>query len=72
MAREISDDAWSVIDEALFAQHIIEAIRLVRAAGDCSLREAIDLVSARYNVLIAREPHRFVVGPNEYWAEFYS
>ena len=72
MAAPITEEQWQPIDEAIFANLKLPAIRHIRAASGCSLKEAIDVLYERYAKLRAEAPDRFNCTDEDYWAGFYS
>jgi len=72
MPADITAEQWQPIDEAIFAKHILAAVRQIRSAGNCGLREAMELLHARYAKLRAEAPDRFACTDQDYWAGFYS
>lgn len=62
---QIPEDKLSAIREAIYAgaSRKIEAIKLVREATGCGLKEAKDFVEMTAAELYAKEPQRFLAPP---------
>ncbi len=62
---ELPEDKRAAIMEAIYggASRKIEAIKLVREATNCGLKEAKDFVEMLGAELYAKEPHKFAESP---------
>ena len=63
---------WGTLDELIFANRKLELLQILRERHSCTLAEAIQVFTERYNVLRKGEPDRFIVSHGDYWAGFYS
>ena len=57
--RELSDEQWKSVEAELFAGRKIQAIKLVREATGCGLKEAKDVVDEHEKALRASSPEKF-------------
>lgn len=62
----------SRVDDLLFAGERIRALQTLQEITGCSLREAIEAISPRFDTLVATKPERFVVPLANYWSNFYT
>lgn len=60
---DLSDDQRRAILEAIYGARKIEAIKLVRDATDCGLKEAKEFVEKLSAELHAKEPEKFTAAP---------
>jgi hypothetical protein len=60
------------LDDLIFANRKIEAIRLLRERRGLSLAAATEAVAVRYGELRRSATDRFICGDAEYWQGFYS
>ena len=60
---ELPDDKRLAILEAIYGGRKIEAIKLVREAGSCGLKEAKEFVEKLSDELYAKEPGKFTAAP---------
>jgi hypothetical protein len=65
-------DGWDEIDEMIVTQKILPALQAIRQLAGCSLPQAIDLFSDRYDLLRERRSDDFTVGPDEYARGVYT
>jgi hypothetical protein len=72
MATSITDEQWPPIDEAIFANLKLPAIRQIQAVNGCSLREALDVLYERYEKLQTEAPEQFNCNDQDYWVNSYS
>ncbi len=61
---ELPEDKRQAILEAIYDARKIEAIKLVRDATGCGLKEAKDFVEKLADELYAKEPKRFAAAPS--------
>lgn len=64
--------AVDVADDHILNKRIILGIKTLREHLGCSLQEAIDVFTARYQVLRVERPNDFTCDGDEYWSGFYS
>ncbi|MET7691005.1 hypothetical protein ABZT06_24005 [Streptomyces sp. NPDC005483] len=64
--------AVDIADAQILNNRIILGLSALREHLGCSLQEALDVFSARYEALRRDRPDDFVCGPDEYWAGFFS
>ena len=61
-ANNLSDEQWQEIEQQLFAGRKIEAIKLLREAMDCDLKEAKETIDEHEQELRAAYPEKFKSG----------
>ena len=61
---ELPEDKRQAILEAIYDARKIEAIKLVRDATGCGLKEAKDFVEKLADELYAKEPQKFAAAPS--------
>lgn len=59
-------------DDHILGNKKIPGLIALRERLGCSLEEALDIFTARYETLRGERPDDFVCGPDEYWAGFIS
>ncbi|MEV7340626.1 hypothetical protein [Streptomyces sp. NPDC093544] len=69
---DVERDGIDVADGEIVAGRIIFGIKVLRDHFGCSLHEALDAYSARYEVLRRDRPADFSTSHEEYWKNFYS
>src|SRR5262249_19125282 len=72
MTEPVDEARWREIDQAIFSHQILRAILSTKEEMRSGIDEAMRLVHQRYERLRAKFPCNFSVGPDEYWAGFYS
>ncbi|MEU1537297.1 hypothetical protein ABZ461_04030 [Actinacidiphila glaucinigra] len=60
------------VDRDILDHRIMHAVRTIREALGCSIPGAIDVVSARYEVLRGERPDDFTYPHEEFGRGFYS
>jgi hypothetical protein len=58
---------WGEIDEMIVTRKILPAVHAIRDLSGCSLSQALELLSDRYDFLRGRRSQDFTTGPDEYW-----
>ena len=71
MVADIPENQWHDIDEDIFANRKIVAIKQIAAVAGCGLLEAREMLLVRYNTLRASAPHRFGCNDQDYWGGYY-
>ena len=61
---ELPEDKRQIILEAIYGGRKIEAIKLVREAAGCGLKEAKEFVEKLAAELYAKEPQKFAAAPS--------
>ncbi len=61
-----------IVDERLFDSDPLTAVRKIREFTGLGIRQACDLMYARYDHLRETSPQRFNMTPEEYWSGWYS
>lgn len=72
MLDRIEEQGWEQIDNDLFAQGVLSALKRIREIAECDLKTAIDIVHQRFDKLAAECPGRFQCELKTYWNGFYS
>jgi hypothetical protein len=67
-----ADQRWDAIEEDIFANNKLSALKAIRDLASCDLSHALTLFYNRYADLRRAEPQRFTDSEDEYWAGFYS
>lgn len=62
---QLPEDKRQAILEAIYSARKIEAIKLVREATDCGLKEAKEFVEKLSAELYAKEPDKFLAAPGK-------
>jgi hypothetical protein len=70
MAVVIPEHQWHEIDEDIFANNKIFAMKQIVAITDCGLHESMQSLMARYTVLRASAPDRFNCDDKTYWKDY--
>jgi hypothetical protein len=70
---DLTDEQWLAVDEALFENNPLLAIKLIRQQfSRLGLHQAGDVMHSRYKLLREQSPQRFTLTDEEYWSEWYS
>jgi hypothetical protein len=72
MAVSTPENDWTAIDEAIFANLKLPAIKQICALKGCGIGDATEILTDRYKKLRTESPDRFSCSDEEYWANFYS
>ena len=72
VTRDLTDEQWATIDEALFANKKLSVVMQLRTLTGLDLHDAVEMMYARYEKLRAEHPAQFCCGHDEYWEHFYS
>ena len=67
-----TDDRWLAVDEAIFSNIPLLAVKIVRQHRGLGVHAAGDVMYARYRLLRERSPQRFTKNHEEYWSGWYS
>ena len=67
-----NDPESDEIDNLIFSNRKLEAVRLIRKLRNVDLAGAIELLNSRYRELRAARPERFTCSDAEYWQGSYS
>lgn len=65
-------DRWAVIDEHILQHRIVQALKALRDEFGCSIHQAIDAFSNRYEQLRETRPREFTVGHEDYGKNVYT
>ena len=63
--REPTEEQWRQIQQDLFAERLIQAIKLYRQATGVGLKEAKDAMDAYRERLLRERPEQFSVAPSK-------
>lgn len=72
MSHEITESDWREIDAAILANDKFSAFKKIRTSRQCGLKDAIDIFTDRFDLLVANRRAEFVCDLDSYWAGFYS
>jgi hypothetical protein len=71
--RDLTEEQWRAVDEALLDNKPLIAVKLVRQQiAGLGLHQAGDVMRSRYEFLRRTSPQRFNVTDEEYWSGWYS
>lgn len=71
--RDLTEEEWLAIDDALFDNNPLLAVKLVRQRiAGLGLHQAGDVMRSRYLFLRRTSPQRFTATDEEYWSGWYS
>ena len=70
--QRLREADWAEIDDFIFGNKIVRALKAIRAKADVSLHDAMSMHAERYTLLRQRDPDRFTCSHEEYWRDVYS
>ncbi|MET8911656.1 MULTISPECIES: hypothetical protein [Micromonospora] len=63
---------WDETDRLIIEGRRIQAVQAIRAARECIIPDALDMLAGRYALLRATRPDDLTQSDEDYWAGFYS
>ncbi len=69
---DLADAQWLAVDEAIFDNNPLLAVKIVRQHTGLGLHAAGDVLHSRYRLLRQRSPQRFTITDKEYWSGWFS
>jgi hypothetical protein len=63
---------WESLDPLVFAGSKLEFLVQVQASTGVGLQKALEILTARYDILRRSHPDAFICSHDEYWKGFYS
>jgi hypothetical protein len=69
---QLTDQQWRLIDELLFDENPLMAVKRIREITGMSLHDSGALMHDRYKKLRQSFPEKFRKTDEEYWAGWYS
>ncbi len=63
---------WDALDVLVLSGQRVQFLARVCDAADVDLKEAMDALQRRYDLLRRSRPHDFTQTHEEYWKDFYS
>ena len=67
MSEQPIEIDWQTIDELLFDNNVLVALKTMRIETGCGVNQLLDLVHARFDKLAAEYPERFRCDIKTYW-----